>query len=74
MFIDYGRLRKARRAAHLTTRAVAQKLGVNKSTISRYENQDTKLPLEMFLQMIALYGIGLNDVLIGGGETNVKEN
>ena len=65
MFIDYGRLRWARRAAKLSIQDVAHKLGVNKTTVFRYEAGKTKLPADTFLKMISLYGIDIHQVVKG---------
>ena len=72
MFIDYGRLRWARRAAHLSIQDVAHSLGVNKATIFRYEAGKSKLPAEMLLKMITLYEIDMNQIILGG-QDNVKK-
>ena len=55
--IDGSRLKVAREAIGLSQGEVARKIGVNKQTISSYENGHGKPSADIFLRLCLLYKI-----------------
>lgn len=56
-------LRTARRKAHLTMTDAAERLGIDPSTLSRYETGKTKVKSDALLKMASIYGIPLDELL-----------
>ena len=63
--LDCLKLRSARRQSHLRLSDVSARIGVNKSTVWRYENGLTgRVPIDVIMQLVELYGITIDEVLI----------
>ena len=56
-------LRAARRQAQLSLTTAATALGINKGTLSRYENGIHKVKAETLLKMANLYNVPLSDLV-----------
>ncbi|MBP3232794.1 MAG: helix-turn-helix transcriptional regulator [Anaerovibrio sp.] len=54
--------RAARRKAHLTMLEAAEKLGIDRSTLSRYETGKTKVKADVLFKMASIYGIPLEEL------------
>lgn len=66
------RLTELREANKFTKAEMAQKLGVNKSTITRYETNEIKPNLDMLIKMSEIFGVTLD--WIAGLENNEKDD
>lgn len=53
-------LRGLRAEKNMTIEDVANKTGINKDTISRYENSNVSMQLYMLDKLVECYGIGLD--------------
>lgn len=58
------RIRKRRKRCDLCQEALAEKLGVSQVTVSRIENGDTKMDVEMLVRLSAILQAPLN-VIVG---------
>lgn len=58
-----GWLRQARRKKHLTLKQAADAIGKDCSTLWRYENGKLDISTSVLLQLTALYGISVDQVL-----------
>jgi DNA-binding XRE family transcriptional regulator len=58
------RIRKLRKRCDLCQEALAEKLGVSQVTVSRIENGDTKMDVEMLVRLSAILQAPLN-VIVG---------
>lgn len=61
--IHIGYLRQARRNSGLTLSKAAQALGINKSTLSKYERGKSKVKSEILLKMADIYGLPIEELL-----------
>ena len=67
MVLHISYLRHLRRKNHITMTEAAQRLGISKATLSRYENAETEVKASVLLKMADLYGVSLEDLLKEGG-------
>lgn len=61
--MDHKRIQKARKRANLTQAQLAEILGVNRATISKYENGEITPPVEQLELMAKTFGITLGTLL-----------
>ncbi len=61
--LNLGWLRQARRNRKLTLAAAAESIGKDRSTMWRYENDETPMTVDTLLQVLALYGVSVVDVI-----------
>jgi transcriptional regulator with XRE-family HTH domain len=61
--IQLDKLRQTRQSKEISITDIANNLGINKSTISRYENGKTRIPADVFLYMIHRYDLSIDDVV-----------
>jgi transcriptional regulator with XRE-family HTH domain len=60
-------LARARLERRMTQDEVAEKLGVNPETISRFERGHTAPPLLRLFELASLYGVAPESLIAGGG-------
>lgn len=58
-------LEAARRNVGLTQKEVAEKVHRHQQTISKYEEDSTKIPLDLLMELSSLYGVELNNIFLG---------
>lgn len=58
-------LKAARVNAGLTLRQVSKKIGRSFQTISKYEKDSTKIPLDLLKELSTLYGIDMDNIFLG---------
>lgn len=68
-------LAQLRKEKGLTQEQLAEKLGVNNKTISRWETGNYMPPVEMLLELSKFYEVSINELLCGErlSESNYKE-
>ncbi len=66
--VNLNWLHRARRQMHLSVDRVAEMVGKNKSTISRYENGITPMTVEMLFKLLAIYRLSVLDVVTKDGD------
>ena len=69
--LNLGWLRQARRKKKLTTEAVAEAIGKDRSTIWRYETAQTAMTVDILFKLLQLYDISIMDVvMVEGSDAN----
>lgn len=58
-------LKAARITAGLTLREVGKKVGKNFQTISKYEKDSTKIPIDLLQELTALYNVPMDFIFLG---------
>lgn len=58
-------LEAARKNVGLTQKEVADKLNVHHQTISKYERDSSKIPLNLLFALSELYSISVNNIFLG---------
>lgn len=58
-------LRAARVNAGLRLVEAAQKFGINKDTLSKYEKDSTNIPRSIFINIENIYGIPVDNIFFG---------
>lgn len=58
-------LKRYRRAAHLTQKNVADALGVNRVSVTQWENGDAKPSIERIAELAKLFGVSTDAILTG---------
>jgi len=66
------RLKEAREKKNLTQGEVAEKLGLNTSTISKYESEDRGLSLGLITKLAKVYGVSSDYFLLGKKEPEIR--
>lgn len=64
-----ARIGALRREKGLTQEQLAERLGVSRRTVSRWETGSNLPDLDLLLELTDLFGVGLRELLIGEGET-----
>ena len=62
--INLNWLRNARREKHLTLKSVAELIGKDRSTMWRYEAGEIPITVDVFFQLLQIYGISITDVIM----------
>ena len=58
-------LKAARVNVNLTQKEVAERIGVHQQTITKYEKDSTKIPMNLLQQLSALYKVELDHIFLG---------
>lgn len=61
--MDFSKIRDYRKAAHVTQEELAKALGINRATLSKYENGQITPPLEQINNIAVLLNVRLTDLL-----------
>ena len=61
--VHIGFLRQARRNSKMTLLQAAQALGINKSTLSKYERGKSKVKSDTLLKMAEIYNVSIEQLL-----------
>nr|WP_314099848.1 helix-turn-helix transcriptional regulator [uncultured Lachnoanaerobaculum sp.] len=58
-------LEAARKNAGYTQKEVAEKIGIHNQTVSKYENDSSKIPFDLMEKLCNLYGVTKDEVFFG---------
>ena len=58
-------LEAARKNAGYTQKEVAEKIGIHNQTVSKYENDSSKIPFYLMEKLCDLYGVTKDEVFLG---------
>lgn len=58
-------LEAARKNAGYTQKEVADKIGIHNQTVSKYENDSSKIPFDLMEKLCNLYGVTKDEVFFG---------
>lgn len=61
--VHIGFLRQARRNSKMSLFQAAQALGINKSTLSKYERGKSKVKSDTLLKMAEIYNVPIEELL-----------
>ncbi|MDI5952789.1 helix-turn-helix transcriptional regulator [Streptococcus equi subsp. zooepidemicus] len=65
-------LKACRVNAGYTLREVAQKVGKNFQTISKYEKDSTLIPFELLKELSILYQVKMDDIFLGDSTKKIE--
>lgn len=67
------RIKEARKAAGLTQSELAEKLGVNRATVSKYESGDIDISIRQLARIAEILGVPVQDLMAGNADEETDD-
>lgn len=68
--IDHEKLKRLRKERNISMRDLSLLLGIDHSSISRYEKGETRIPGDVLITMLLIYGVDMKDIIVHDKQTD----